>query len=110
VVAHSAIGNITLHPGHGVTISGNGAWAISAHERAHSFVVSGAPPTLQVSTARQTFTPWTARLVAAQDVASGWSIRAQIEHDRSAFYEVTTAGVTLVYRFAAAAARRVDRF
>ncbi len=110
VVAHSLIGSMTLHPGRGTTISGNGAWAISAHENAITFVDSGAPPAIQAVTSRRTFTPWSARLVIAQDLARGWSVRAHAERNRTAFYAASSGSIGMTYRFSSAAARRVDRF
>lgn len=110
VIAHSVIGSMTLRPGRGTTISGNGAWAISAHERVTVFTHSGAPPTVQAGTFRRTFTPWSARLVIAQDFARGWSVRAHAEHNRTAFYAASAGAIAMLYRFSSAAARRVDRF
>ena len=110
VIVHSAIGSMTLHPGHGTTISGNGAWAISAHEQAISFTTTGPPPVLETGTIRRTFTPWNARIVVAQDFARGWSVRAQADHQRTAFYSASAGGIAIEYRFSSAAARRVDRF
>lgn len=110
VVIHSAIGSMTLHPGRGTTISGNGAWSISAHELAPAFSASGAPPTVQAGTIRRTFAPWSARLVIAQDLTRGWSIRAHAEHQRTAFYSMSAGAIVIDYRFSSAAARRVDRF
>jgi hypothetical protein len=99
-----------LHPGRGTTISGNGAWSISAHELAPAFSASGTPPTVQAGTIRRTFAPWTARLVIAQDLTRGWSLRAHAEHQRTAFYSVSAGAIVIDYRFSSAAARRVDRF
>jgi len=110
VVAHSVIGSMTLHPGRGTTISGNGAWAISAHELATAFMASGAPPAVQASTFRRNFTPWSARIVIAQNLARGWSLRAHAERNRTAFYAASSGSIGMTYRFSSAAARRVDRF
>jgi hypothetical protein len=110
VVVHAAIGSMTLRPGRGTTISANGTWPFSAHEMATAFTTSGPPPTLQPGTFRRSFTPWNARLSIAQALAPGWSVHAQGEHYRTAFYAATAVAMAIEYRFSAAAARRVDRF
>lgn len=110
VVIHSAIGNMTLRPGRGTTISGHGAWPVSAHEIAAAFTNSGPPPTAQEGTFRRSFTPWDVRLSIAQALAPGWSVHASGEHHRTAFYTASTGAIAIEYRFSAAAVRRVDRF
>jgi hypothetical protein len=99
VVAHSVIGSLILHSATGTTISANGGWAFSAHERATEFTVSGTPPAVQASTIRHGFTPWNARLVVGRSLASGWSVQAHAEHGRTAFYAVSAAGIEMVFRF-----------
>ena len=110
LVIHSLIGNLTIHGGRGTTISGNGAWPLSAHELATEFTTSGPPPVVQPGTFRRDFSPWNAKLGIAQDVGKGWWVRGQAEHQETAFYSASAGSIGLSYRFSTAAARRVDRF
>ena len=110
IVIHSLIGNLTVHGGRSTTISGNGAWSLSAHEQATAFTTSGPPPVVQPATFRRAFSPWNARLAVAQDLGKGWSVRGQAEHQETAFYSASAGSIGLAYRFSAAAARRIDRF
>lgn len=109
VVIHSLIGNFSIHGGPRTTISGNGAWALSAHELAPTLSTSGPPPVVQPGTFRRTFSPWNARLGVAQDLGKGWSVRGQAEHQETAFYSAWAGSIGLAARFSAAAGRRVDR-
>ena len=110
VVIHSLIGNLMIQGGRGTTISGNGAWSLSAHEQATAFTTSGPPPVVQAGTFRRAFSPWNARLGVAQDLGNGWSVHGHAEHQETAFYSASAGSIGLAYRFSAAAARRVDRF
>ena len=110
VVIHSLIGNLMIKGGRRTTISGNGAWSLSAHEQATGFTTSGAPPVVQPGSFRRAFSPWNARLGVAQDLGKGWSVRGQAEHQETAFYSASAGSIGLSYRFSAAAGRRVDRF
>ena len=110
VVIHSLIGNLTIHGGQRTTLTGNGAWSLSAHEQATEFITSGPPPVVNTGTFRRAFSPWNARLGIAQELGKGWSFRGQAEHQETAFYSATNGSIGLAYRFSAAAARRVDRF
>jgi tetratricopeptide (TPR) repeat protein len=110
VVIHSLIGNFTLHGGRRTTISGNGAWSLSAHEQATGFTTSGPPPAVQPGSFQRAFSPWNARLGVGQDLGKGWSVRGQAEHQETAFYSASAGSIGLSYRFSAAAGRRVDRF
>jgi hypothetical protein len=110
VIIHSLIGNLIIHGGPRTTISGNGAWALSAHELAPTSTTSGPPPMVQPGTFRRAFSPWNARLGIAQEIGKGWAVRGQAEHQETAFYSASAGSVGLAFRFSAAAARRVDRF
>lgn len=110
VVIHSLIGNLSIHGSRRTTISGNGAWSLSAHELAPAFASPGPPPAGPAGSVRRAFSPWNARLGIGQDLGNGWSIRGQVEHQETAFYSASAGLVGLAYRFSAAAARRVDRF
>jgi tetratricopeptide (TPR) repeat protein len=110
VVIHSVIGNLSVHGGGRTTLSGNGAWSLSAHELAPALASPGPPPAGPAGRVRRAFSPWNARLGIVQDLGKGWSIRGQAEHQETAFYSASAGLVGLAYRFSAAAARRVDRF
>jgi hypothetical protein len=110
LVIHSVIGNFTLRGGARTTISGNGAWSLSAHELAPASTAPGPPPTSPAGTVRRAISPWNARLGVAQDLGKGWSVHGQAEHQRTAFYTASAGTLGLSYRFSAAAGRRIDRF
>jgi Tfp pilus assembly protein PilF len=110
LLAHSALAALELRTGAGGRFRIDATRALHARDDAPVFQVTGAPPAVVASTIRRAFTPWQVRGGLEQRVAPGLTLSVSGEHARTVFYSTSGGSVSLMYRFAAAAVRKVDRF
>ena len=110
LLAHSALAALELRTGSGGRFRIDASRALHARDDAPVFQVTGAPPTVVAGSFRRAFTPWRVRAGLEQRVASGLTLYMNGEHSRTVFYSTSGGSVSLLYRFASAAVRKVDRF
>jgi hypothetical protein len=77
-----------------------GAYALRATEDAPTFVVASGQ--VQRTTTSRVFSPWNARASLDVTMNRDLTLSAAGELGRTAFYEWSTAGLHLMYRFRAA--------
>lgn len=110
LLTHSALAALDVRTGSGGRFRIDASYAFRARDDAPMFQVTGAPPTVAAATFRRAFTPWQVRGGLEQGVASGLTLYLNGEHSRTVFYSTSGGSVSLMYRFASAAVRKVDRF
>ena len=101
ILAHSAIGSLTLMPKNGTNIVLRGGYGVNAREDvppqpnspgASSFA------TLATFTRRQ-FNPWDAHMSLNTSLSDAFTLAAGVDAMKTAFYQATSATVSLTYRF-----------
>lgn len=110
LVAHSVAAALGLWSAGGTALHVGGSWAFHARDDAPGFTATGFPPTATLGFSPRTLNPWQARVALEQRLAPGLTLHAGAERMHTVFYTATSGGIQLVYRFSAAAGRRVDRF
>ena len=110
LLAHSALAALELRTRSGGRFRIDASRAFRARDDAPGFQITGAPPTVVAGTFRRAFTPWQVRGGLEQRVASGLTLYVNGEHSSTVFYSSSGGSVSLMYRFASAAVRKVDRF
>lgn len=109
LVTQSLLATTSFQPSPHVEVHVNGAYGFAGREDAPGFsvVTGGSQPTVELTFARRSFTPWNLRGAAGLDVAPGLRLTATGEAGATAFYHYMTASAYLSYHFAAAARRRL---
>lgn len=97
VLTHSLISAVTAGASSGLTFRTGGSYGFRAHEDATVFLPLG--DQIVASTARRSFTPWTARASLDIPASRALVVSARAESGRTAFYRWTTASVHLLVRF-----------
>jgi tetratricopeptide (TPR) repeat protein len=110
LLAHAALAALELRTRAGGRFRIDASLALHARDDAPVFEVSGAPPAVVPGTFRRAFTPWQLRGGLEQGVTPGLTLYVNAEHSRTVFYSTSGGSVSLMYRFASAAVRKVDRF
>jgi tetratricopeptide (TPR) repeat protein len=99
VVTHSVIAAAAVRAVSGTTLRLGGAYGFHATEDAPAFVTS--PGRVDRAMASRGFSPWNVRGSLDVALSRHATLSATGEHGRSAFYEWSTAGLHLAYRFRA---------
>jgi tetratricopeptide (TPR) repeat protein len=110
LLAHSALAALELRIGSSGRFRIDASRALRARDDAPVFQVTGAPPMVVSGTFRRAFSPWQVRGALDHRVAPGLTLYVNGEHTRTVFYATSGGSVSLMYRFASAAVRKVDRF
>jgi hypothetical protein len=110
LLAHAALAALELRTTAGGRFRIDASLALHARDDAPVFQVSGVPPAVVSGTFRRAFTPWQLRGGVEQRVTPGLTFYVNAEHSRTVFYSTSGGSVSLMYRFASAAVRKVDRF
>ena len=100
VVTHSVIAAAAVRPSRGTTLRLGGTYAVRATEDAPMFVA--ALGRVEQTMTSRVLSPWSTRASLDITLSRDLTLSATGERGRSAFYEWSTAGLHLMYRFRAA--------
>ena len=97
VVSHSAVGSMRIRVSPGASLSIRGSHAVYAREDVP--VLLGIPGPITLAFQRVSFAPWDAHVSLDSAISRSWTLSANLDAMKTAFYQATTAGVRATYRF-----------
>lgn len=100
VMSHSAIASMAIRASARTTITGHGAYAFKAWEDAPVVsLLPGVGNGRRIEFVRRGFNPWDAHVTVSTALTDGLSVTASVDGMKTAYYQATTGGVGLTYRF-----------